>query len=64
MVEVGWLCLIVQNSGTAEQRKVEQNLPPHWDVGEPWVVQDLERESIGSVVVRLHKVHRKVWCFH
>ena len=54
----------VQNYGIVEQRKVEQNLPPHVDVGEPWVVEDLERESKGSVVVRLHKVHRKAWHFH
>jgi hypothetical protein len=60
----GWLYLIVQNSSIVEQQKVEQSLPPHEDVGEPWVVEDPEKESKGSVVVRLHKVHRKVWCFH
>ena len=64
MVEEGWLCLIVQNSGIAEQRKVEQNLPPHWDVGDPWVVEALERGSTDFVVVSIHRVHRKAVCFH
>ena len=59
MVEVGWLCLIVQNSGTVERRKVEQNLPPHEDGGEPWVVEGQERGSMDFVVVLIHKVHRK-----
>ena len=60
----GWLYLSVQNSGIVEQQKVEQSLPPHEDVGEPWVVEDPKKESKGSVVVWLHKVHRKVWFFH
>ena len=63
MDEWGWLYLIVQNSGTVEQRKVEQNSPPYLDVGEPLVVKALERGSKGSVVAQLHKVHRKAWCF-
>ena len=33
--EVGWQYSIIQNSDTVEQRKVGQNLPPYWDVGEP-----------------------------
>jgi hypothetical protein len=60
----GWLYLFVQNSSIVEQQRVEQSLPPHEDVGEPLVVEDPEKESKGSVVVRLHKVHRKAWCFH
>ena len=32
-------------------------------MGEPWVVEDPERESKGSVVVWLHKVHRKALRF-
>jgi hypothetical protein len=32
---LGWQYSIVQNSDTVEQRKVEQNLPPYWDAGEP-----------------------------
>jgi hypothetical protein len=32
---LGWRYSIVQNSDTVEQWKVEQNLPPYWDVGEP-----------------------------
>ena len=54
-----WLCSIVQNFGIVEQQRVEQNLPPYEDVGEPWVGEDQERESRDSVVVPLHKVHRK-----
>jgi hypothetical protein len=60
MDELGWLYSSVQNSGIVEQRKVEQNLPPHVDVGEPWVVEDQEMESMDFLVVFLHKVHRKV----
>jgi hypothetical protein len=59
-----WLCSTVQNFDIVEQQRVEQNLPPYEDVGEPWVVEDQERESRDSVVVPLHKVHRKVECFH
>ena len=59
-----WLCSTVQSFGIVEQQRVEQNLPPYEDVGEPWVVEDPERESRDFVVVRLHKVHRKVWHFH
>ena len=54
-----WLCSTVQNFDIVEQQRVEQNLPPYEDVGEPWVVEDQERESRDSVVVPLHKVHRK-----
>jgi hypothetical protein len=35
MDELGWMCSTVQNFGIVEQQKVEQNLPPHVDVGEP-----------------------------
>jgi hypothetical protein len=59
-----WLCLIVQNFDIVEQPRVEQNLPLHEDAGEPWGVEEQERESKDSVVVRLHKVHRKSWHFH
>ena len=62
--EVGWQYSIVQNFGTVEQQKVEQSLPPHEDVGEPWVVEDPERESMDFVVVLIHRVHRKASCFH
>jgi hypothetical protein len=40
MDELDWLCSTVQNFGIVEQPKVEQSLPPHVDVGEPWVVED------------------------
>jgi hypothetical protein len=46
--------LVLLSSG-----RVEQNLPPHVDVGEPWVVEDQERGSMDFVVVPIHKVHRK-----
>ena len=59
-----WLYSTVQNFGIFEQHMVEQNLPPHEDVGEPWVVEDQEKESMDSVVVQLHKVQRKAWHFH
>jgi hypothetical protein len=49
----------VQNFGIVEQQRVEQNLPPHEDVGEPWVVEDQEMGSMDFVVVPIHKVHRK-----
>ena len=62
--ELGWLYSFVQNSGIVERRKVEQNLPPHADVGEPWVVEDQERGSMDFVVVLIHKVRRKASCFH
>jgi hypothetical protein len=64
MDELDWLCSTVQNFGIVEQQRVEQNLPPYEDVGEPWVGEDQERESRDSVVVPLHKVHRKAQCFH
>jgi hypothetical protein len=64
MDELGWLYSFVQNSGIAEQRKVEQNLPLHADVGEPWVVEDQERGSTDFVVVLIHKVRGKASCFH
>ena len=64
MDELGWLYSSVQNSGIFEQWKVEQNLPPHVDVGEPWVVEDQERGSMGFVVVLIHKVCRKASFFH
>ena len=64
MDELGWLYSFVQNSGIVERRKVEQNLPPHADVGEPWVVEDQERGSMDFVVVLIHKVRRKASCFH
>jgi hypothetical protein len=54
-----WLCSTVQNFGIVEQQRVEQNLPPHEDVGEPWVVEDQEMGSMYFVVVPIHKVHRK-----
>ena len=63
MDELDWLCSTIQNFGIVEQQRVEQSLPPHEDVGEPWVVEDPERESMDSVVVQLHKVHRKAWSF-
>ena len=58
--EVGWQYSIVQNFGTVEQQKVEQNSPLDVDVGEPWVVEDQEMGSMDFVVVPIHKVHRKV----
>jgi len=64
MVEMGWLCLIVQSYGTVEKRKVEQNSPPHGDVGAPWFVEGQERGSMDFEVVLIHKVHRKAVCFH
>ena len=57
--ELGWLCSTVQNFGIVEQQKVEQNLPSHVGVGEPWVVGDQETGSMDFVVVLMHKVHRK-----
>ena len=62
--EVGWQYLIVQNSGIVEQRKVEQNSPPHGDVGVQWVVGDQGMGSMDFVVVPIHKVHRKASRFH
>jgi hypothetical protein len=59
MDELGWLCSTVQNFGIVEQQKVEQNLPPHVDVWEPWVVEDQEMRNMDFVVVPIHKVHRK-----
>ena len=61
---VGWRYLIVQNSGTVEQRKVEQSSPLHVDVGVHWVVEDRKRGNMGFVVVLIHRVHRKAVCFH
>jgi hypothetical protein len=55
-----WLYLTVQNFGIVEQHRVEQNSPSHEDVGEPWVVEDQKMGSMDSMVVLLHKVHRKV----
>jgi hypothetical protein len=55
-----WPYLAIQNFGIVERQRVEQNSAPHEDVGEPWVVEDQEMGSIDSVVVRIHKVHRKV----
>jgi hypothetical protein len=60
----GWLYSTVQNFGIVEQQRVEQNLPPHVDVGEPWVVEDQETGSKDFLVVSIRKVHRKVVCFH
>jgi hypothetical protein len=54
-----WPYSTVQNFGIVEQERVEQNSPPHEDVGEPWVVGDQEMGSMDSVVVTIHKVHRK-----
>jgi hypothetical protein len=62
--EVGWQYSIVQNSGTVEQRKVEQNSPPHGDVGVPWVVEGQKRGSMDFAVVLMHKVRRRASCFH
>jgi hypothetical protein len=59
MDELGWLCSTIQNFGIVEQKKVEQNLPLHEDVGEPWVVRDQKTGSKDSVVVLIHRVHRK-----
>ena len=59
MDELDWLCSTVQNFDIVEQQRVEQNFPLYEDVGEPLVVEDQERESRDSVVVPLHKVHRK-----
>ena len=64
MDELGWMYSFVQNSGIVEQWKVEQNLPPHVDVGKPWVVEDQETGSTDFVVVPIHKVYRKAWFFH
>ena len=61
---VGWRYSIVQNSGTVEQRKVEQNSPLLGDVGVRWVVEGQERGSMDFVVVLIHRVHRKAMCFH
>ena len=55
-----WLYSTVQKSGIVEQQRVEQNSPSHEDVGEPWVVEDQEMGSTDSVMVSIHKVHRKV----
>ena len=54
-----WLYSTVQNFGIFEQQRVEQNSPLHEDVGEPWVMEDQEMGSTDSVVVLIHKVHRK-----
>jgi hypothetical protein len=59
MDELDWLCSTVQNFGIVERQRVEQNLPPREDVGEPWAVADQEKGSMDSVVVPIHKVHRK-----
>ena len=64
MDELDWLCSTVQNFGIVEQQRVEQSLPPHEDVEEPWVVQDQEMESMGFVVVLIHKVRRRALFFH
>ena len=56
---MGWQYSIVQNSGTVEQLKVEQNSPLHEDEGKPRVVGDQEMGSMDSVVVMICKVHRK-----
>ena len=61
---MGWQYLIVQNSGTVEQQKVEQNSPLYLDVGEPWVVEVLERGNMDFAVVPIHRVHMKAVCFH
>jgi hypothetical protein len=53
----------VQNFDIAEWERVEQNSPQREDVGEPWVVEDQEMESMDSVGVVIRKVHRKAWCF-
>ena len=54
-----WLCSTIQNFGIVEKQRVEQNLPLHEDVGEPWVVEDQEMGSMDSMVVLIHKVHSK-----
>jgi hypothetical protein len=64
MDELGWLYSSFQNSGIVEQQKVEQNLPPHVDVGEPWEVEDQERGSMDFAVVPIHKAHREAQCSH
>jgi hypothetical protein len=38
MDELDWLCSTVQNFGIVEWQRVEQNLPPREDVGEPWAM--------------------------
>ena len=53
----------VQSFDIAEGERVEQNSPQHEGVGEPWVVENQRMESMDSVGVMIHKVHRKVWCF-
>ena len=58
-----WRYLIVQNSGTVEQRKVEQSSPLHVDVRVHWVVEDQGMESKDYVGFVIHKVRRKVWRF-
>jgi hypothetical protein len=60
MDELDWLYSTVQNFGIVEQQRVEQNSTPHEDVGDPWVVEDQEMGNMDSVVVSIHKVHRKV----
>jgi hypothetical protein len=54
-----WPYSAVQNFGIVERKMVEQNSPPHEDVGEPWVVEDQEMGSTDFVVVMIHKGHRK-----
>jgi hypothetical protein len=54
-----WLYSTDQNFGIVEQQRVEQNSPPHEDVGEPWVVEDQEMGSTDSMVAPIHKVHMK-----
>ena len=61
---MGWQYLIVQNSDTVEQRKVEQSLPLHGDVGAQWVMEDQGRGSMDFAVVLIHRVHRKAVSFH
>jgi hypothetical protein len=54
-----WPYSAFRNFGITKQLRVEQNSPPHEDVGEPWVVGDQEMGIMDSVVVTIHKVHRK-----
>ena len=51
---MGWLYSNVRNFGIVDQQKVEQNLPPHVGVGEPWVVEDQETGSMDFGVVPVH----------
>ena len=54
---------VVQNFDIAERERVEQNSPQREGVGVPWATEDQEMESMDSMGVLIHKVHRKAWNF-